>query len=169
MSVFDFKLTNRPTDKKWTEVAKKSINAIIDYASKTNKFSTVRIGEWAEVDELPGFYITFPGLDSQGRIAFVRTGHVYTFDCKYAVKGSDYQEALQELLEVHGEMLAKLDEDHDMAGVPNGVPEVGVAEVHDVDIIGFATGSDAGRTAQSHEYLYGATVIKVKAKMNLRG
>lgn len=169
MSSVDFKLIVNDDDSKWTEVTKKVINAIIDYASKTGKFSTVRIGGHAEVDDLPGFYITFPGLDEQGRIAFQRVQDVYTFECTYAVKGEDYQEALQELIELHGAMLAKLDEDHDMAGVPKGVPEEGVPQVFDLDCIGLAMEAGAGQTPISFEYIYGVTVIAVKAKINLRG
>jgi len=163
------KLTVKGDDKKWTEVAKKVINAIMDYASKTGKFRTVRIGGHEVVDALPGFYIVFPNLDEQGRIAFHRTGHLFTFNCMYVMKGENFKEALEELLEAHGAMLAKLDEDHDMAGVPKGVPEVGVPVVFDVDAVGLVLEVRAGQVAQSFEYLYGATEIRVKGKMNLRG
>jgi len=168
-NVTDEKLVVNSDDKKWTEVTKKIINAIMDYASKTNKFSTVRIGGHAEVDELPGFYIVFPGLDDQNRIAFQRVGDVYEFNCLYTVKGENYLEALSELLECHGEVLAKLDEDHDMAGIPQGVPEVGVPQVYDIRVSGLVVEAQTGQVPLSHEYIYGATVIAVTTKMNLRG
>ncbi|KKM93896.1 hypothetical protein LCGC14_1203840, partial [marine sediment metagenome] len=83
----DWKLIIRDGDAKWTEVAKKVINAIVDYASKTNEFRTVRIGGHEEVDTLPGFYIMFPGLDDQDRIAYERNENVFTFECLYACTG----------------------------------------------------------------------------------
>jgi hypothetical protein len=167
----DTKLTVRSSDTKWTEVAKKVINAIMDYASKTNKFRTVRIGEHSEVDTLPGFYIIFPGLDTENRIAYERKKALFAFQGLLAVKGENYQEVLQELLECYGALVEKFDEDHDMAGknAPNGVPEVGVPEVRNIEIVGLSTGSGARPPAQSFEYLYGATNINVEAIFKPRG
>lgn len=170
MSEIDYKLVVNDTDCKWTEVTKKIINGILDYASKTNEFRTVRIGENTEIDNLPGFYIIFPGLDKQGQIAYNRVENLYNFDCLYTIKGSGAQDALQMLLELHGEVLKKIEQDHDMSG--GGSPtviEVGVPEVHNVEALGFITGSDAKQAPTSHEYIYGATTIQVKTKINLRG
>lgn len=165
----DQKLTVKDSDTKWAEVAKKVINAIMDYASKTNKFRTVRIGEHTEIDELPGFYIIFPGLDTEKQIAYERKEATFAFKGLLTVKGENYREVLQELLECYGSLVEKIGEDHDMAGIPTGVPEVGVPEVRDVKIIGLSTGSGARAPAQSFEYLYGATNIIVEAIFKPRG
>ena len=170
MSAIDYKLVVNDTDTKWTEVTKKIINGIMDYASKTEKFRTVRIGENTEIDNLPGFYIIFPGLDRQGQISYNRTTNLYSLDCLYTVKGANAQDALQILIELHGELLKKIEQDHDMSG--GGTPTVideGVPQVHNVQAMGFVTGSDAKQAPASHEYLYGATTIQVETKINLRG
>jgi len=167
--VIDTKLTVRESDSKWTEVSKKVINAIMDYASKTKKFRTVRIGEHAEVDTLPGFYLIFPSLDTEDQIAYSRKKATFTFQGLLAHKGENYREVLQDLLECYGALVEKFDEDHDMQGIPNGVPETGVPEVRDVKISGLNTGSGARAPAQSFEYLYGATIITVEAIFKPRG
>lgn len=163
------KLTVRDNDSKWTENAKKIINAIMDYASKTNKFRTVRIGEHAEVDNCPGFYITFPDLDSQDRLAYSRSDNTFSLVCLITIKSNNYKDALEELLECYGEFAKKLDQDHSMEGKPTGVPEVGVPNVYSVEPTGLGTGSGVRAPAQSFEYLYGLSVVTVKLKQNLRG
>lgn len=162
----DWKLVVRDGDAKWTEVTKKVINAIVDYASKSNKFRTVRIGSHEEIDALPGFYILFPGLDDQDRIAYERNENTFMFECLYACTGKDYRDALQQLLEAHGEFLKKAEEDPDMLGGAGGVPEIGVAQVRNMEVLGLSL---AVRTGQSKEYLYGRTTVQVFAIIKPRG
>lgn len=166
MSAIDFKLRIKAeTDSNWTIVAKRVINAIIDYAKSTKKFSTIRVGEWAERDDMPGFYIIFPELDVQDQVAFTRTEHTFTFECAYTCRGKDYRNALEELLEIHGAFIKQIALDRTMASTP----VVNVPEVNNIDIAGLVTGTATGTTHQSLEYFYGRTIVTVFAIINIRG
>lgn len=165
LSAVDYKLRVKESDSNWTVVAKRIINSLIDYAKSVNKFRTIRIGEWAERDSLPGFFIIFPALDAQDQAQFTRTEHAFNFECAYTCKGKDYRNALEELLELHGALIKAIALDR----TTQTTPTIGVPEVNDIAVAGLVTGTATGTTQQSFEYLYGRTIITVSAIINLRG
>ena len=166
----DWKLQVKTLDTKWTKLAKRVINGLMDYAAEMNKsdscprIRTIKIGDWAEVDAFPGFYITFAEYNAQAQAAYHRRDQIFSLRCKFTCKGEDEKEALQELLELFGTFQKALEDDKVMRTTPADP----VAETYHLEPVGFVMGTALGEGARSFEYIYGETMVVVKALLDAR-
>jgi len=166
----DYKLMVKTKDAKWTKLAKRVINGVMDYAVQVNKsdgspnFRAIKIGEWEERDSFPGFYIIFPQFDTQAQAQYHRRDQIFSFECTITAKGKNFKDSLGQLLEMFGDFVEACEEDK----VMNTIPAAAVAEAYHLELMGLAIGQGSTQAARSSEYLYGTTLVVVKALLDAR-
>lgn len=165
-----FKLIVREKDRGWTKLAKRVINGVMDYAASVNesdssaRFKTISIGEWAERDGFPGFYIIFPQYNAQVQEQYHRREQTFQFRCTITCKGKDYKDSLQQLLELFGDFQFACETDKVMRTIPADP----IAETYHIEPMGLVLGTGTGEGARSFEYVYGQTLVVVRALLDAR-
>ena len=128
------------------------------------RFRAIKIGEWAELDSFPGLYITFDQFNAQGQSHYHRRDQIFTMECAITCKGEGYRESLQELLELFGDFQKACEDDKVMRTIPADP----IPETYHIELEGLVTGTGTGTGAKSFEYIYGKTVLTVKAILDAR-